>query len=122
MPDTRIFQDESSVVTADSLVVTPVSERIARLAETDGGHWTADDLMFYIREETARLCGPQLPCAQENYIANDFLSRFGADAAKIARAAYEIHGGRWMGAPVTIRRFSQSNDDFFARVILGKLG
>lgn len=121
MPESSILQGEPAVAIADSLTVTPVSERVAGLTALDGTQWSADDLSLYIREETAALCGPQIPCGRESDIAAEFLSRFGADGVRIARAAYEIHAGRWKGAPVTIRRFTESNDAFFARVILGQL-
>jgi hypothetical protein len=121
VPESRLLQGEPAVAIADSLVITPVSDRVADLAQLDGSEWSAADLLFFIREETSRLCGPQVPCNREEKIASEFLSRFGADGVMIARAAYEVHSGRWMGAPITIRRFSESNDEFFARAILGQL-
>lgn len=121
MPDTAIVQAEPVTRITGSLTVTPVSERVARLAAADPGTWSGEDLLFYIKEESGRLTGPQLPCFNEQSIVRDFLERFGMQAVTIARLAFEIHGGMWMGAPVTVRRFSASNDEFFARPLIAAL-
>jgi hypothetical protein len=63
--------------------------------------------------------GPQLPGPDPAAVIEGFCERLGAaKAMMIARAAFEAHGGLWRGAPVTIRRFTQGHDDFFAFPLL----
>jgi hypothetical protein len=111
-----------SQATFSSVSVTEVSGRLARLGSAAAASWSEDDLAFYIREEIGRLHGPQLPCSGEDRILREFWQRFGADGVLIARAAFEAMGGMYMGAPVTVRRFSSGHDEFFSLPVLRDLG
>jgi hypothetical protein len=50
-----------------------------------------------------------------------FTERFGHDAPRIARAAYEVYKGYWGGAPIRLSRFSRASDAWFAVRILEDL-
>lgn len=117
MPSAAIETATGSTVT-ESVTIIPVSERTARLCQSGPASWSTDDLAWYLREEIARLHGPQLPCPGEDVIVRQFHERFGADAVRIARAAFEHRAGMWMGAPVTMARFRASHDEFFSRPLL----
>ena len=55
-------------------------------------------------------------------IMSAFQERHGmTQAVRVARAAFETHGGMWAGAPVTFRRFAASNDLFFSQPIAASL-
>src|SRR6185312_1494394 len=110
-----------SLEVTDQLTVTPVSDRVAELAGKDSELWTEADLRVFIREETRRLNGPQLPVQAEDGIISDFWGRHGANAARIARHVFEAHEGKWHGAPVTVRRFAATQDEFFAIPLLKEI-
>jgi MFS family permease len=57
----------------------------------------------------------------EKSIFTGFVKRWGAQAPAIARCAVEIHGCWWRNAPLSIQRFCQGNDPYFAQVIASRL-
>lgn len=80
---------------------------------------TAEALADRIRTEIARTCGSQLPCYRADEILNGFFARFGPEAGMmICDQAFSVHNGVWRGAPVTVRRFSGSQDPYFANPLL----
>jgi hypothetical protein len=105
-----------------SVTATPMSGRAASLCLKAAEDWAEEDLAYYIGEEMERIHGPQLPCRGTDQIVHDFWERFGPDAVRIARFTFEALGGMWMGAPVTMRRFSQGHDGFFSDRVLTELG
>jgi hypothetical protein len=122
MPAARTQARDASPVITTSVTVTEISSRAAALAAADPSDWTADDLSYYVTEEAGRLLGDQLPCPGRDRILLEFFTRFGINAVRIARAAFEAHHGMWMGAPVTVRRFAAGHDEFFSLPILRELG
>ena len=83
---------------------------------------SAAEMHAWIVQEGGRLTGTQLPVPGAEEIFGGFIRRFGQrDATRIARAAIEVHRGIWMGARITPRRFTRSNDQFFARRVLARL-
>lgn len=83
--------------------------------------WGAKEIASYVNARIAEFHGPQPRCRNEREIFEGFFSRFGPDAVRIARAAFDVHGGMWMGAPVSVARFGPSSDDCFARRLLPAL-
>lgn len=80
---------------------------------------TADSFAGHVLGEITRTRGPQLPCYRASEILNGFLGRFGLDdGMAICNRAFGVHDGMWRGAPVTIARFADGQDDFFARPLL----
>jgi hypothetical protein len=113
--------NEASAVTA-SLTVTPVSAGQALRVSRPPEQWDTGDVHAYVAEEITRLNGPQLPAKGTLHVIDDFCRRYGIPTAvRIARAAFEVYGGRWQGAPVTWRRFAQAHDAFFAEIILAAM-
>ena len=103
--------------------VTPVTAAQAARTARPPGAWSAADVGAYITEEILRAHGPQLPAREAQAVLQAFCQRFTIPvAARIARAAFEVYGGMWRGAPVTWRRFGATNDPFFAEPILAALG
>ena len=86
--------------------------------------WTWESLRDYVLSEIERGFGafPRQPL-KERGIFIGFINRWGAEnAQRIARYAFEVEGGRWLGAPMNIYRFSESNDPAFAKPIAERLG
>lgn len=81
----------------------------------------ASTLAGYIQEQIVALHGPQLPCPGSASIINGFWERFGEKGFLIARRAFTAHRGVWMGAPITVARFGESNDEYFALPLLKEL-
>lgn len=80
---------------------------------------TRESFAGYVRGEILRTCGPQLPCYRGDEILNGFADRLGlADAMAVCDRAFAVHNGMWRGAPVTIARFTEGHDVFFARPLL----
>lgn len=84
--------------------------------------WGATDLLAYIRERICHFHGPQPQSRRDLITIQGFVERHGiTDAVRIARAAFDVHEGMWLGAPVSPGRFAASSDDCFARRILSAL-
>ena len=109
-------------VITESLTVTELPARVVELCSSDAAGWTAGDLAYYITIELALIHGPQLPCRGQAEILHQFFERHGENAVHIARFAFENMHGMWMGAPVTVRRFAEGHDDFFARPVMEMAG
>jgi hypothetical protein len=84
--------------------------------------WTWQDLRDYvIMAITEKFDAPQRDLLKEAAIFKGFISRYGTvDAVLIATCAFEINGGVWRHAPITITRFTKNNDPYFADVLLAR--
>ena len=58
---------------------------------------------------------------KEYGIFTGFLARWGAAAVPIARYAFDIKDGMWMGEPITVSRFCKGSDPWFANTIVRNL-
>jgi hypothetical protein len=90
-------------------------------------NWDWRDLRDYVvREIESRFGIFPRNLVKESGIFKSFCTRWGAKAPLIAKAVFEGHDGMWMGAPVSINRFTINSDPYFAEVIdknfLGKQG
>lgn len=80
------------------------------------------ELAAYVVDSAARLTGEILPVPDAEKILAGFIDRFGHDDAwRVARAAFDVHGGMWAGTCISPKRFAASNDGFFAKPILAQL-
>jgi hypothetical protein len=80
---------------------------------------TPESLSDCILRRLTETCGAQLPCQGSAEILNGFTGRFTAEEVMaISEQAFGVHNGMWRGAPVTILRFQESHDGFFARPLL----
>lgn len=85
--------------------------------------WDWQDLRNYVVAEATKRFGEQIrDPKKEAGIFKGFIGRHGiADAVLIAQAAFEVYEGTWRQAPITVTRFTQGNDPYFANVILARL-
>ena len=60
---------------------------------------------------------------QEVSVMKSFMERFGTDAPRIARYAFEspVTKGMWGNAPIRVTRFTRASDEWFAKPILKQL-
>lgn len=117
----QITQGNPFEVTTTVQVSHPTTEQSYMLK--DESSWTWSDLRDYIVTKSTQLFGPPLrDPAKESTILKAFISRHGIEkAVLVAMAAYEVYGGVWMSAPVTVTRFTRNNDPYFADVILARV-
>jgi hypothetical protein len=108
-----------SVTITERVEISP--SRVSYSLKPDN-EWGWEELRAYVVDQVESLFGPfprDLP--KEVSIMKSFTERFGKDAPRIARAAYEVHKGYWGGAPIRLSRFTRASDEWFARVILASL-
>lgn len=80
---------------------------------------TKQSLSAYIQERIIECNGPQLPCDRAEEILNGFWDRFGVEAGMaICAQVFDVRNGMWHNAPVTVLRFQEGQDQFFANPLL----
>lgn len=83
---------------------------------------TRESLSGHILAEISRCNGPQFPCESAEQILSGFWDRHGQAGMTICRQAFEMHHGMWRGAPVTVARFQERHDPYFAIPLLEEAG
>lgn len=125
----------SGVVSAERVTqITEAAPRVVeqvRVASVQGrtflakpeALWNWSDLRDYILGEIVSIHGPQVRnSVTEASICKSFISRWGIEqAVLIARVAFEVHGGYWHNAPISINRFAKASDPWFAERIAADL-
>jgi hypothetical protein len=126
--------EEPVAETAVSLGIVAVTEAIpeseARLISarviatskrtylTATGAWSWEQLRDYVVSQIEARWGarPRDPM-KEAGIFKGFVARWGDQSETIARVAFEVHGGMWNGAPMSVQRFCKGSDPYFAAII-----
>lgn len=114
-------------LSAEARVIEPnevpesVQRAVASTARTHliaSGAWGWEEVRDYVVTQVELRWGaqPRDPL-KEAGIFKGFVSRWGGKAESIARAAFEVHGGMWKGAPVQVGRFAKGSDPYFAEII-----
>jgi hypothetical protein len=81
-----------------------------------------EKLRDYVIEKILDVHGPfPRDNRRENTIFMGFYGRWEDLSLPIARHAFEVTGGDWLGAPVSVARFEKSSDIVFAQRIAGLL-
>lgn len=84
--------------------------------------WGWEELRDYVISESEKRFGVQPRDARkEASVFKRFVGEYGDTAKPIAKYAFEVEDGRWMGAPVTVNRFAKGSDPYFAEVIVQRL-
>lgn len=117
---------QSDVTTQHELVRHTVSvrrpeERTTYLTK-QSEDWDWADLRSYVVTQIERLHGP-FPRDEfkELGIFKGFMNRHGEMAGLIAETAFDVFGGMWKGAPISVQRFCAGSDKYFAEEILRRL-
>lgn len=110
------------VQVTSQVTTSPVGSAQAAYLLKNPLQWTWEDLRDYVVTEAEKRFGPQIRNpAKEGGIFRAFITRHGIfDAALVAMSAFEVYGGTWRSAPVTVTRFTKNNDPFFAEIILAR--
>ena len=111
-----------SVEIREAVTVTPrPSQSRAFVAKTDDA-WDWSDLRDYSIAQIEERFGPfPRDAKKEAGIFKSFLARHGEQASAIARFAFEVEGGYWAGAPISVNRFCKASDPYFADKIKPRL-
>ncbi len=127
-----VLRDYSSVVRATTKMPTAarvkfVEPQVVRqrthdtksfVAKVDDSQWTWRELRDYCVAEIEQRHGAiNRDPIKESGIFKGFLKRWGKDAVRIARCAFDAHDGVWNGQPIDVARFCSNNDPYFACVI-----
>lgn len=118
----HLTSQASEVEVVESVEVQPRANGHHEYLALADGDWGWRELRDYVVDQIERQHGvfPRDP-KKEYGIFSRFVNAFGADSARIARFAFEVEGGHWMGAPVSVQRFCKGSDAFFAQPILDRL-
>lgn len=85
--------------------------------------WTDEDLRSYVVNKIQERIGASFPrdVRKEVTIFRSFHKRHGRQAGPIAVAAFELYGGVWYDAPISVNTFTIKSDPYFADVIKSRL-
>jgi hypothetical protein len=111
-----------TVVITEKVEVSP--PRPASYIIKADSEWGWQELRDYVVAAIEARFGPfprHLP--QEVSVMKSFMERFGTDAPRIARYAFEspVTKGMWGNAPIRVTRFTRASDEWFAKPILKQL-
>ncbi len=92
-------------------------------SQIPAAEWGWEHLRDYCVDQIVALHGPfpRMNQPAEDATFQRFHREWGADAPRIARYAFEICGGRWGGAPISVNRFCKNSDPYFAKPICDKI-
>jgi hypothetical protein len=111
-----------TVVITEKVEVSP-SRPASYLIKPDSV-WGWQELRDYVVAQIEALFGPSpRDLRKEKSIFSSFIDRFGTDAPRIARYAFESPAtkGLWGNAPIRVTRFTRASDEWFAVPILDRL-
>lgn len=84
--------------------------------------WGWEEVRDYVVRAIEQAHGPfPRNSKTEHSIFKGFVKRWGSQAGPIARFVFEQTGGMWKGAPVSVNRFCQASDKYFAQPISERL-
>lgn len=108
-------------VVTETVTITRPEVRTTDVGK-DPARWDWEDLRNYVVREIESRFGefPKDPLRLKG-IFQGFARRHGELAGPIAVAAFELHGGRWKGAPISVTRFCAGSDPYFAVPIRNSL-
>jgi hypothetical protein len=104
---------------ATATPIVPAAHLIKRSEQ-----WNPEDLRDYIAARLTEFnptAAARRNPAMEMAICKAFCERWGDQAPRIARYAFEFAKGWWNNSPIDFRRFSKASDAYFANVIVGRL-
>lgn len=119
-PQTTVTVQTPVPVVQETITVKPVLRRRG----DEGGDASPSDgwekLRDYVVERVEAIHGPfprgEQERRQEVTIFMAFQARW-PQAMEIAKYAFEVEGGLWKGAPVSVARFHKTSDSYFAEPI-----
>ncbi len=120
-PSAKTRETTNVAFTATTTVTPEVSESRSHLLASDE-QWGWKELRDFVVSSIEQRFGAFPRDYKKEYgIFTSYVSRYGADATKVARAAFESYDGMWASAPISINRFCRASDPYFSDVILAKI-
>ena|SRR5580765_5572925 len=131
-PGTRLTIEQTVTAIEEGVVITPRAKVItdntviaapanftADMALLSSDKWQWSDLRDYVIRKIEETCGqvPRQASYKEQAIFEGFLKRHGQRAPQIVRYAFEVAGGYWRNAPISVNRFCANSDPYFSDVI-----
>ena len=113
-------QTDAAPVVVQKVTVQQVSSRTD--LTVDESSWGWSELRDYVVSQIERIHGAFPRDAKKEYgIFNRFMKEHGASGVLVAKTAFEVYGGWWNGAPISINRFTRGSDPYFVVPILQRL-
>ncbi len=123
-PTTGPIESKPQVQEAPAVRQTVSVEAIPSRSDltSESSQWTWQELRDYVCAQIIQTHGPFPRDAKKEFgIFTRFHKAHGQDGVKVARAAFEIYGGWWNNAPISINRFTKGSDPYFVEPILARL-
>ena len=115
-------QVKAEVAVSEEVVVQARPNEMMTFASRPDGEWGWEEVRDYVVTEIEKRFGTFPRHSNKEYgIFSGFVSRWGDQAAAIARHAFEVQDGRWKGSPISVTRFCRNSDPYFASVIAERL-
>lgn len=110
--------EETVRMVQEQVVIRPQATRTTTHVAIAAEDWGWDQLRDYVVTEIEKVRGvfPRNTITEKSIFVG-FLNRWGADAPRIARYAFEVAGGYWRNAPISVNRFCKNSDEYFAKPI-----
>lgn len=84
--------------------------------------WTWQELRDYVCSQIEQKFGAfPRDSAKESGIFKRYMNDYGTEGVFVAKAAFEVYGGWWKGAPIRVTRFTKGSDPYFTEPILALL-
>lgn len=112
----------SAPVIRDVVTVTALPSESRAFLAKPAEQWSWSDLRDYVVTQIEQTHGMFPRNQQKEYgVFSRFHKEYGVQAVAIARYAFEVGGGMWANAPISINRFTKNSDPYFAAPILERL-
>jgi hypothetical protein len=117
-PGTRLTVEQTVLAIHEEVLIRP-QQPPATSTHLGIENWGWHDLCEYVVGQIEKIHGPtpRQPTYKEKAIFDGFLHRHGDYAVAIAKYAFEVAGGYWKNAPISVNRFTVNSDPYFANPI-----
>jgi hypothetical protein len=128
LPDSDVALIEDVIPRVTETVTVRPTSRVTKVEKgrtfvgTASSTWSAEQLLSYVATQIQQLHGPfPRDPKKEVAIMRSFAGRWAEQAGPIAQYAFEVAGGMWRKAPISITRFCLKSDPYFAEIIAKEL-
>jgi hypothetical protein len=112
----------TKVLVTETLTLTPTHTQSRTDLLTPEEQWGWSEVRDYVVAQIEQHFGPfPRDARKEHGIFSRFCTKYGPDAGRIAKYAFDVAGGWWKGSPISVTRFCRASDPWFADVILERL-
>lgn len=117
---TTVLDRATAPVVTERVIVTQIAS--AKHVMKPESEWGWEEMRDYVVKAIEDRHGPfPRNFKTESGIFKGFMKRWGSQAPAIARFAFEQCDGMWKGAPISVTRFCQGSDPYFAQPIASRL-